>query len=139
MNYMKKNKTTTFPWEHPKLQEEDPQSLKLIQKIMTSPTYAMAEEDKAFLDSYEARGIRLELDYLKAELKMKKYGIEHTIVVFGSARIVEKETAMKRLSTVQKMLKKNQTIEKFSMSFMLQNGWLEKVSTMMMPENLVNL
>lgn len=106
MNYMKKNKTTTFPWEHPKLQEEDPQSLKLIQKIMNSPTYTMAEEDQEFLDSYETRGIRLELDYLKAELKMKKYGIAHTIVVFGSARIIEKETAMKRLSTVQKMLKK---------------------------------
>ncbi len=102
---MKKNKTV-LPWEHPKLQEEDPQSLKLIKKIMKSPTYAMAEEDKEFINSYEARGVRLELDYLKPELKMNKHGIEHTIVVFGSARIVEKETAMKRLSHIQNMLQK---------------------------------
>lgn len=102
---MKKQKTV-LPWEHPKLQEEDPQSLELIKTIMQSPTYVMAEKDIDFLNSYEARGVRLELDYLKPELKMKEHGIEHTIVVFGSARIVEKETAMKRLSTIEEMLQK---------------------------------
>ncbi len=101
-----KKKKTILPWEHPKLQEEDPKSLELIKTIMRSPTYTMAEEDKEFINSYEARAIRLELDYLKPELQMKKHGVEHTIVVFGSARIVEKETAMKRLSTIQKMLEK---------------------------------
>jgi len=102
-----KKKQTKFPWEHPKLEEEDPQSLKLIQTIMNSPTYAMAQKDTNFIDSYEARGIRLELDYLKAELQMKKYGIEHTIVVFGSSRIVEKKTALKNLHTITKMVEKN--------------------------------
>ncbi|HIP02938.1 MAG TPA: TIGR00730 family Rossman fold protein [Campylobacterales bacterium] len=101
-----KKQTTILPWEHPKHQEEDPESLKLIEAIMKSPTYAMAEEDMDFLNSYEARGIRLELDYLKPELKMKEYGVEHTIVVFGSARIIEKETAMKRLSAIQESLQK---------------------------------
>jgi uncharacterized protein (TIGR00730 family) len=97
---------TTLPWEHPKLQEEDPEALKLIKKIMSSPTYVMSEKDMEFMSSYEARGVRLELDYLKPELKMKEYGIEHTIVVFGSARIVERETALKRLRTIEKMLHK---------------------------------
>ena len=101
-----KKKKTILPWEHPKLKEEDPQSLELIKMIMKSPTYQMAEQDSDFINSYEARAIRLELDYLKPELKMKEYGIEHTIVIFGSARIVEKETAMKRLSKIQEMLQK---------------------------------
>lgn len=101
-------KETTFPWEHPKLQEEDPQALELIEKIMHSPTYVLSEQDMDFMSSYEARGIRLELDYLKAELKMNEYGIKHTIVVFGSARILEKETALKRLSAIQEMLQKKQ-------------------------------
>ncbi len=101
-------KETTLPWEHPKLQEEDPQALELIEKIMQSPTYVLSEQDMDFMSSYQARGIRLELDYLKAELKMNEYGIEHTIVVFGSARIVEKETALKRLSDVQEMIQKKQ-------------------------------
>jgi uncharacterized protein (TIGR00730 family) len=100
-------KKTTLPWEHPKLQEEDPKSLELIETIMKSPTYTMAEQDSEFMNSYEARGIRLELDYLKAELKMKKYGIEHTIVVFGSARIVERKTALKRLRTIEEMVHDN--------------------------------
>jgi len=96
---------TTLPWQHPKLEEEDPQSLKLIEAIMKSPTYTMAEQDMEFLNSYETRGIRLELDYLKAELKMREHGIEHTIVVFGSARIVERGTALKRLERIETILK----------------------------------
>ncbi len=51
----------------------------------------MAEDDSSFLKSYFVRGIRLELDYLKAEFVMAKEGIEHTVVVFGSARIKSKE------------------------------------------------
>jgi len=102
-----KKSDTNLPWEHPKHKDEDPKSLELIKRIMKSPTYTLAEKDEAFMHSYEARGIRLELDYLKAELKMKEYGIEHTIVVFGSARIVERETALKRLSTIEKMIHKN--------------------------------
>ena len=101
-----KHDNTALPWEHPKLKEEDPKSIELIEKIMKSPTYKMAEEDEEFIGSYEARGIRLELDYLKCELKMNEYGIKHTIVVFGSARIVEKKTAMKRLKAIQEMLEK---------------------------------
>ncbi len=98
------NDDTTLPWEHPKLKEEDPKSIELVKKIMRSPTYRLAEKDEEFLNSYEARGIRLELDYLKAELKMNEYGIRHTIVVFGSARIVEKSTALKRLKAIQDMI-----------------------------------
>ncbi len=64
-------------------------SKELIKNIMDSPTYKIAETDDEFMESYETRAIRLELDYLKAELAMKKYGIEHTIVVFGSARFDE--------------------------------------------------
>ena len=64
-------------------------SKELIKNIMDSPTYKIAETDDEFMESYETRATRLELDYLKAELAMKKYGIEHTIVVFGSARFDE--------------------------------------------------
>jgi len=100
------NNEIELPWEHPKLQDEDPKSLELVKEIMKSSTYVMAEKDGAFLDSYEARGVRLELDYLKTELKMNEYGIQHTIVVFGSARIVERDTAMKRLEDIQEKIKK---------------------------------
>ena len=34
-------------------------------------------------------GVRLEIDYLKAELELKRRGVEHTIVVFGGTRVRE--------------------------------------------------
>ena len=61
----------------------------LIREIIDSPAYKMAQEDMDFLESYETRAVRLELDYLKAELILRKHKIEHTVVVFGSARVDE--------------------------------------------------
>ena len=104
---MKKTKRATqLPWEKPKLESEEPKVHELIEKIKNSPTYRLTIEDEDFLKSDEARGIRLELDYLKAELEIKKHGIEHTIVVFGSARIKEHQTAMNELKEIQEKLDK---------------------------------
>jgi len=69
----------------------------LLKKIVNSPTYKLAEDDKDFLKEYETRGVRLELDYLKAELAMKQFGVEHTIAIFGSARILPQHIAKKRV------------------------------------------
>jgi hypothetical protein len=55
-----------------------------------------AIEDIDFLDGSNARGIRLQLDYLKPQVLLNKHGIEHTIVVFGSTRIVEPTEAQQR-------------------------------------------
>ena len=74
---------------------------------MHHPSFEVAEEDKGFLYSDEARGVRLELDYLKAEVKMRKQGIDHTIVVFGSARITEFDKAMETLEKIKKALEKS--------------------------------
>ena len=79
-------------------------TLKQIKTIINDPSYEIAEEDKNFIYSNEARGVRLQLDYLKAEVKMQKQGIDHTIVVFGSARIVEFDTAMKELKKIENEL-----------------------------------
>ena len=103
----KKTRKTKLPWEKPKLESEEPKALEMIERIKKSPTYRLAIEDKDFLESDEARGVRLELDYMKAELQIKRYGIEHTIVVFGSARIIEHQTAMKKLQEIQQLVDKN--------------------------------
>ncbi len=73
------------------------EEIELLKKIENSPSYKLAEDDKSFLKEYETRGVRLELDYLKAELTMRKFGIKHTIVVFGSARILPQAVAKKRV------------------------------------------
>jgi len=51
--------------------------------------YRITKEDRAFFYSDDARGLRLQVDYLKAEVKLKEAGIDYTIVVYGSARTPE--------------------------------------------------
>lgn len=80
---------------------------KQLKTIINDPTFLIPEEDKEFLQSNDARGVRLQLDYLKAEVKMREEGIEHTIVVFGSAKIVEFDVAIKKLKKVENKLKKS--------------------------------
>jgi len=100
-----------LPWQKPKSKEEEPKVDELLQKIFNSPSYKLAIEDKDFLLSDEARGVRLQLDYLKPETIMKKFGIKHTIVVFGSARVKEKNTALKELEKIKKELEKKPSKE----------------------------
>lgn len=64
-----------------------------IQAILRSPAYREATEDAEFLGRPETRGVRLQLDYLKPEVLLEQAGIEHTVVVFGSTRIVEPAAA----------------------------------------------
>lgn len=96
-----------LPWQKPKPKSEEPKVKTLIREIMNSPTYKIASEDSDFLNSEETRGIRLELDYFKAETIFKKFDIRHTIVVFGSARIKERKTAMSLLKEAQKRVEKS--------------------------------
>lgn len=49
--------------------------------------------------------MRLQLDFLKPELLLQEYGVQHTIVVFGSTRIVEPAVAARRVETCQQALK----------------------------------
>ena len=51
-----------------------------------SPSYVLPVADSAFLLRDEMRDIRFALEYAKAELLLRDWGIRSTIVVFGSAR-----------------------------------------------------
>ena len=62
---------------------------KELKTLSNREKYAITAEDMDFFYSDEARGVRLEVDYQKAEVKMQQEGVEHTIVVFGSARTPE--------------------------------------------------
>ncbi|MFO1124986.1 MAG: TIGR00730 family Rossman fold protein [Methylocystis sp.] len=72
-----------------------------LQAILSSPSYRKADEDSDFLTSADARGPRLELEYLRAELLLRRHGVADTIVVFGSTRIVEPALAARRLAEAQ--------------------------------------
>ncbi len=101
-------------------------TLKQIETIMNDTSYQIAEEDKDFLNSNDARGVRLQLDYLKAEVKMREQGIEHTIVVFGSARIVEFDTAIEVLQKMEKKLKQFPSEKQYITSFKKAESMVRK-------------
>ncbi len=51
-----------------------------------SASYRLAVEDTDFLLRDEMRDIRFALEYAKADLGMRDWGIRSTVIVFGSAR-----------------------------------------------------
>ena len=66
--------------------------------------YAFAFADTDFLLKREMRGMRLLLEYTKPDIIQTKLGIEHTVVVFGSARFPSPETAAAQLDAATKAL-----------------------------------
>ena len=59
--------------------------------------YRLAFTDTAFLLRDELRPVRLQLEVLKPEMVQQELGIESTIVIFGSARILPPEQAAQAL------------------------------------------
>jgi uncharacterized protein (TIGR00730 family) len=93
-----------LPGQKPKPVEEDQQALAKLGSILNSPSYMPAIKDVDFLDSEDARGVRLQLDYLKPERLLIEQGIEHTIVVFGSTHIVEPDAAEMKVGKLRDAL-----------------------------------
>lgn len=72
-----------------------------------SASYRLAFQDQEFLLREELRPVRLQLELLKPELTLQEQQIESTIVIYGSARTMDPETAATRLEKVLEGLKKN--------------------------------
>jgi hypothetical protein len=64
-------------------------------------SYRLAFTDTDFLLREELRPIRLQLELLKPELVQDEQGVEATIVIFGSARIVSAEVATTELKAAR--------------------------------------
>jgi hypothetical protein len=86
-----------LPDARPKPVHEDPAAAERVATLLASPAYRQAVADIDFLHGADARGPRLELDYLKAEMLLRRHGVTDAIVVFGSTRIVEPKAAQARL------------------------------------------
>lgn len=100
----RQGRTEPLPWQSPNWPEDDPQAAERLQKILDSAGYRRADLDTEFLNIDETRGARLELDYFKANLLLERHGVEQTIVIFGSTRIVEPSEARRKLEAAKKAL-----------------------------------
>lgn len=86
-------------------------STHLVHKPPTSQTqssaYRLAWADEPFLLRDDLRPLRLQLEYTKPEKVLAEEGVDSTIVVFGSARIRDRETAEANFQKVQEEVKQN--------------------------------
>ncbi|HEY5674130.1 MAG TPA: TIGR00730 family Rossman fold protein [Malonomonas sp.] len=90
---------TDFPKHRPfPSAEEDARAAKICVKNpqTESPAYRLAYLDAEFMLQDALRPVRLQLELLKPELEQQAAGIESTVVVFGSARILEPTIARER-------------------------------------------
>jgi uncharacterized protein (TIGR00730 family) len=83
---------------------EDARAAKLhIRSPQTSsPSYELAFTDDAFLCRDDLRPVRLQLELLKPELIQQELGIESTVVVFGSSRILDRPEAQTMLDEARR-------------------------------------
>ena len=74
-----------------------------VRRAKPKPMHAplAPHKDPAFLDSTAARPIRILAEYLQPLVQLKKEGIGDTIVMFGSARIESRESALARLGKLK--------------------------------------
>ncbi|MFW6323785.1 MAG: TIGR00730 family Rossman fold protein [Desulfovibrionales bacterium] len=78
-----------------------------IRSQCASPSYKLAFQDPDFLLRDELRPVRLQLELLKPELVLQEEGIESTVVVYGSARLLDPETANRRLESARALAAEN--------------------------------
>ena len=78
-----------------------------LDAILNSRTFKIAHEDAVLLNSNAMRGVRMLLEITKPDLHLETAGIDSTIIVFGGARIVDKETAHQKLKQVEQHLSEN--------------------------------
>ena len=69
------------------------------QNPSTSRSCLLPVEDTSFLLRGEMRAIRFALEYAKAELALRDWGIRSTIIVFGGARVPSPEQAAAAVRT----------------------------------------
>jgi len=63
--------------------------------------YQLAFKDEAFLLREELRPVRMQLELLKPELVQNELGIQSTVVIFGSARILPRDVALARVTAAE--------------------------------------
>lgn len=96
-----------FPWQKIKDTAEDAAARERVNSILANPSYRQPDHDVDFLNLDATRTVRLQIDYLKPELLLEKYGVQHTIVVFGSTRLEEPQAAQREVHRIKALATDN--------------------------------
>ena len=80
---------------------------KLIKNLTRSPAYRIAFHDNEFMSEEFNRPVRLQLELLKTEMRLREEKIVSTIVTFGGTRILEPVKAKAIVRQLEQKLKKS--------------------------------
>jgi hypothetical protein len=84
-----------------------PKISKEVMALRRAKAYRKAYLDPEFLSSDAMRPVRLQLELQKPEMTLAEHGVKSTVVVFGSARIWDRQQSEARVNEVQALLKKD--------------------------------
>ena len=76
-----------------------------IVKRETAKRAWVAYQDHQFLESSDARALRILSEYLEPQARLRRAGIHHTVAFFGSARIRPREVALRKLQELENRVK----------------------------------
>jgi uncharacterized protein (TIGR00730 family) len=68
-----------------------------MERILGSPSYSLAQDDKLLLTREEMRGVRMLLELGKPEIALQADNIKSTVIVFGGTQIVDRAAAERRI------------------------------------------
>lgn len=73
-----------------------------MERILGSPSYSLAQDDKLLLTREEMRGVRMLLELGKPEIALQADNIKSTVIVFGGTQIADRAAAERRLSEARR-------------------------------------
>ncbi len=79
----------------------------LIENLKRSPAYRLAFHDNEFMSEEFNRPVRLQLELLKPEMRLREENIVSTIVAFGGTRILEPKQADAVVKELEGKFKRN--------------------------------
>ena len=82
----------------------NPRSNALENEQFNSPAYRLAFDDIDFLLRDEMRPVRFLLELAKPEILLKEHGVNHSVVIFGSARTCDMEQALSKRDAARQAL-----------------------------------
>jgi len=85
----------------PTAEEEARAAAELGRYAGPESAYRLAFTDTAFLLREDLRPVRMQLELLKPEMVQREQGIESTIVIFGSARVLPPDVAERELAAAR--------------------------------------
>src|SRR5438876_11176508 len=63
----------------------------------------LAYRNPEFLESTPARTLRILAEYIEPQTRLRKAGVQNTVVFFGSARILPRNRALEKLRELEKL------------------------------------